>query len=96
MRRTLTQRTNQLAREMRDRRDAALEFQGAMQERTRLAANLHDTLLQTMAGVAYQIEACGAPRTKVVSRTLGNGEPNDSAWSGRSPEHGLGAALPSV
>ncbi|MGB7329013.1 MAG: sensor histidine kinase [Rubripirellula sp.] len=58
MRRTLTQRTNQLAREMRDRRDAALEFQGAIRERTRLAANLHDTLLQTMAGLAYQIEAC--------------------------------------
>ncbi|MGB7343807.1 MAG: ATP-binding protein [Pirellulaceae bacterium] len=59
MQRTLTQRTNQLAREMRDRRDAALEFQGAIQERTRLAANLHDTVLQTMAGLAYQIEACG-------------------------------------
>lgn len=59
MRRTLTQRTKQLAREMRDRRDAALEFQGAIRERTRLAANLHDTVLQTMAGLAYQLEACG-------------------------------------
>lgn len=61
IRRTLAQRTNQLASEMRNRRDAALEFQGAIRERTRLAANLHDTLLQTLAGVAYQIEACGQP-----------------------------------
>ncbi len=30
-----------------------------MRERTRLAANLHDTLLQTMAGIAYQLDACG-------------------------------------
>lgn len=61
MRRTLTHRTDQLAREMRSRHDAALEFQGAIGERTRLAANLHDTLLQTLAGIAYQIEACGQP-----------------------------------
>jgi signal transduction histidine kinase len=68
MQRTLSQRTNQLAREMRDRRDAAVEFQGAIRERTRLAANLHDTLLQTFAGLAYQIEACGvsAPKSQEV------------------------------
>ncbi|WP_372897817.1 sensor histidine kinase [Stieleria sp.] len=64
MRRTLAQRTDQLAREMRNRRDVALEFQAAIQERTRLAANLHDTLLQTLAGIAYQLEACGQPGTK--------------------------------
>ncbi|MFK8114390.1 MAG: sensor histidine kinase [Rubripirellula sp.] len=59
LRRTLSQQIDQLAREMRNRHDAALEFQGAIRERTRLAANLHDTLLQTMAGIAYQLEACG-------------------------------------
>lgn len=61
LRRALKQRTGQLSREMKDRRDAAIEFQGAMRERTRLAANLHDTLLQTMAGIAYQVEACSQP-----------------------------------
>ncbi|TWT83187.1 Signal transduction histidine-protein kinase/phosphatase DegS [Planctomycetes bacterium CA13] len=59
MRRTLAKQTDRLALEMRNRRDAAIEFQGAISERTRLAANLHDTLLQTMAGIAYQLEACG-------------------------------------
>ena len=44
---------------MRIRHDASLEFQAAIRERTRLAANLHDTVLQTLAGIAYQIDACG-------------------------------------
>jgi len=35
-----------------------VEFQAALRERSRLAANLHDTVLQTMTGIAYQIEAC--------------------------------------
>ena len=64
LRRTLAQKSKQLAHEMRDRRDAAIEFQGAIHERTRLAANLHDTLLQTLTGLAYQIDACGQPETK--------------------------------
>ena len=59
LRRSLVHRTEQLAAEMRNRRDAAIEFEGAKRERTRLAGNLHDTLLQTMTGIAYQLEACG-------------------------------------
>ena len=47
---TLNQRvakqTEQLASEMRSRRDAAIEFQAAIRERTQLAANIHDTVLQ--------------------------------------------------
>ena len=58
LRNNLARQTNRLALEMRGRRDAALEFQAAIGERTRLAANLHDTLLQTMAGIAYQLDAC--------------------------------------
>ena len=58
LRRTVAKQTRLLAQEMRGRRDAALEFQAALRERTRLAANLHDTVLQTMTGIAYQIEAC--------------------------------------
>jgi signal transduction histidine kinase len=60
LRRTLAHQTRLLAQEMRDRRDAAVEFQAALRERSRLAANLHDTVLQTMTGIAYQIEACEA------------------------------------
>lgn len=46
-----------IAKEMRARREAAVEFQATLRERTRLAANLHDTLLQSMAGIGFQLEA---------------------------------------
>jgi signal transduction histidine kinase len=62
LRRTLRWRTEQLASEVRNRRDAAIDFQAAMRERIRLAVDLHDTVLQTMAGVAFQIDACRSGR----------------------------------
>ena len=49
-----------LTKEMRARRDAAVEFQATLRERNLLAANLHDTLLQTMGGLGFQLEACEA------------------------------------
>ena len=45
---------------MHARRDAAIEFQATLRERSRLAANLHDTLLQNITGLNYQLEACEA------------------------------------
>ena len=68
LRRTVARQTLQLAQEMRGRRDAAVEFQAALRERTRLAANLHDTTLQTMTGLAYQIEACEAEALPLSDR----------------------------
>ena len=68
LRRSLRVRTEQLAVEMQSRRDAAIEFQGALRERSRLAANLHDTLMQTMTGIAYQIDACGHADSDSVSQ----------------------------
>ena len=65
LRQMLRWRTDQLAIEVRNRRDAAIDFQAAMRERMRLAVDLHDTVLQTMVGVAFQIEAC---------RTTGRGQ----------------------
>lgn len=53
-----------LSREMRTRRDAALEFEATLRERNRLAANLHDTLLQTLGGIGYQLDACEGSRTR--------------------------------
>ncbi len=58
LQRTVAKQTTQIAHEIRQRRDAAIEFQAAIRERTRLASNLHDTVLQTMTGLAYQLEAC--------------------------------------
>ena len=58
LKRQVRRKTRLLAKEMRTRRDASVEFQATLRERTRLAANLHDTLLQTISGVGFQIDAC--------------------------------------
>jgi len=58
LRRTVQSQTRVIAEQMRQRRDAVIEFQAAISERTRLAANLHDTLLQTVTGIGFQIAAC--------------------------------------
>jgi len=58
LRRQVIAQSAELAKEMRTRRDAAVEFTATLRERNRLAANLHDTLLQTLGGIGYQLEAC--------------------------------------
>jgi signal transduction histidine kinase len=60
LRHQLRRKSKLLVAEMRARRDAAIEFQATLRERNRLAANLHDTLLQNVTGLNYQIEACEA------------------------------------
>ena len=92
---------------MHARKDAAIEFQAALRERNRLAANLHDTLLQTMGGLGFQIQACEAEMTdlnpagssgthlEVARKMLDHAvsELRDSVWALRSlPLHGF--ALP--
>ncbi len=109
LRRQVHRKTQQLAVEMHARRDAAIEFQATLRERNRLAANLHDTLLQTMDGLGFQLEACDAatvaPRQEgavgehlqVARRMLDHAvdELRDSVWALRSlPMQGL--TLPKV
>lgn len=60
LKRQVRRKTRLLAKEMGARRDAAVEFQATLRERNLLAANLHDTLLQTMGGLGFQLEACTA------------------------------------
>jgi signal transduction histidine kinase len=57
LRRRIRQKTKELAQAVRDRRDAAIEFGAAFRERSRLAANLHDTILQAVTGLSLQIKA---------------------------------------
>ncbi|MFZ4733765.1 MAG: sensor histidine kinase, partial [Pirellulales bacterium] len=40
------------------RRAAAAEFEATLRERSRLAVNLHDTVLQWLTGVGFQLKAC--------------------------------------
>jgi hypothetical protein len=92
-------RLNFLAQEMRGRRDAAVEFQAALRERSRLAANLHDTVLQTMTGIAYQIEACEAesiPADRAPCQSSRNSTSHGAARTGGFTQFRLGAskALP--
>lgn len=58
LKRQVRRKSKQLAREIGARRDAAMEFRTTMRERNRLAANLHDTLPQTMSGLGLQLDAC--------------------------------------
>ena len=53
----VNKRTTQLAREIRSRRDEAEEFDAVLTERSRLAAELHDTVQQSLTGAALQLRA---------------------------------------
>jgi signal transduction histidine kinase len=69
LRRQVAAQSARLAGEMQKRRDAAVEFQASLRERNRLAANLHDTLLQSLAGAGFQLDTC---RRAVVRQDLGD------------------------
>ncbi len=60
LRQQVQRKAQELAVEIHARRDAAIEFQATLRERSRLAANLHDTLLQTIGGIGFTLEACRA------------------------------------
>jgi signal transduction histidine kinase len=50
------ERTAQLKVEMTARKESELQFRAVLTERTRLAQELHDTLEQTMSGIALQLD----------------------------------------
>ncbi len=50
------ERTTQLKVEMTARKESELQFRAVLTERTRLAQELHDTLEQTMTGIALQMD----------------------------------------
>ena len=58
LRRKVSRTTDRLADEMRSRHNAAIEFHATLRERNRLAGQLHDTLLQTLRGINFQLGAC--------------------------------------
>jgi signal transduction histidine kinase len=69
LQRQVAMQSQRLAGEMQKRRDAAVEFQASLRERNRLAANLHDTLLQSLAGAGFQLDTC---RRAVARQDLGD------------------------
>ena len=58
LRREVAVQSKRLAAEIAERERAAIEFDVALRERSRLAGNLHDTVLQTVTGIGYQLKAC--------------------------------------
>lgn len=69
LRRRVEQRGTQLAQEMSARRDAAVEFDATLRERERLAADLHDSLEQSLTGMALQLEATEALQAEAPARS---------------------------
>lgn len=69
LRRELAVQVDRVAHEMRSRREAEVEFDATLRERNRLAANLHDTLLQTLGGIRFQLDAC-----RVAGRQMAEAE----------------------
>ena len=50
------ERTNQLKFQITARQESEVQFKGTLIERTRLAQELHDTLEQTLTGIALQLD----------------------------------------
>ena len=63
----VAERSAQLQIEMTARKTSELQFKGVLAERTRLARDLHDTLEQTLAGIALRLNAAA----KVARRDPG-------------------------
>ena len=67
LRREVQRQTSAAVAEERARRQAAIEYEVTLRERSRLAANLHDTILQTVAGIGYQLRACTATTRRIAA-----------------------------
>jgi len=76
LRREVRRQATMAITEAAARRQDAIEFEVSLRERNRLAADLHDTILQTVAGIGFQLHACG----EVHARTANAGaDATDSA-----------------
>ncbi len=64
------ERTAQLKVEMTARKESELQFRAVLTERTRLAQELHDTLEQTMTGIALQLDLVANLFTRSAENAL--------------------------
>jgi signal transduction histidine kinase len=70
LRRLVGQRSRDLAQEMQARHAAGVEFNATLRERQRLAADLHDTLEQSLTGLSLQIQAAEGLREESPERSI--------------------------
>ena len=76
---------------MQTRHEAAVEFNATIRERNRLAANLHDTLLQTMSAIGMQLQSC-----ELSGRDGGKPAANHLGLARRMVDHAVGELRESV
>jgi signal transduction histidine kinase len=70
LRREVARQTARAVEEETARLNAAIDYEVTLRERNQLAANLHDTILQTVTGISFQLKVCeerGRRRTTVES-----------------------------
>jgi len=60
LRREVARQTARAVAEESARQQAALDYEITLRERNQLAGNLHDTALQTVTGIAFQLKVCEA------------------------------------
>jgi signal transduction histidine kinase len=84
LRRQVAKQARDLATTMQSQHDATLEFETALRERNRLAANLHDTVLQTVTGIGYQLQAVQA-----IGSRAGGHDAGRLAVAGRMVDHAI-------
>jgi signal transduction histidine kinase len=60
LRRQVRVQSLEMAEKIRSSEKERIEYETALRERNRLAANLHDTVLQTVTGISYQLQVCQA------------------------------------
>lgn len=58
LRREVARQSERATQEAAARRASSAEYEIALRERSRIAADLHDTLLQTITGIGYQLRFC--------------------------------------
>jgi len=73
LRREVARQTARAVAEESARQQAALDYEITLRERNQLAANLHDTALQTVTGIAFQLKVCDAKERER------NGDPSREA-----------------
>jgi len=77
LRREVARQTARAIVEESARQQAALDYEITLRERNKLAGNLHDTALQTVTGIAFQLKVCEAKereRSEQSRIAIGNDE----------------------
>ena len=67
LRREVARQTARAVAEESARQQAALDYEITLRERNKLAGNLHDTALQTVTGIAFQLKVCEAKERERIA-----------------------------